>query len=87
MRAEIVRFVEESKKNLAEMNRKIVEENSKQNEMLHSMTSGYEKILKKQIELLTENKALSEEKEAQDKTFNHNVEKLTQEYEVQIKDF
>lgn len=82
-----MKFVEESKKNLAEMNRKIVEENSKQNEILHAMTSGYEQILKKQIELLTENKSLSEEKEAQDKTFNHNVEQLTQEYEVQIKEF
>lgn len=41
------------------MNRKIVEENSKQNEILHAMTSGYEQVLKKQIELLTENKALS----------------------------
>lgn len=69
------------------MNRKIVEENSKQNEILHAMTSNYEQVLKKQIELLTENKALSEEKEGQDKVFNENVEKLTQEYEVQIKDF
>lgn len=70
LRAEIVRFVDESKKNLAEMNRKIVEENSRQNEILHGMTSNYEQVLKKQIELLTENKALTEEKEGQDKTFN-----------------
>ena len=52
------------------MNRKIVEENSKQNEILHAMTSNYEQVLKKQIELLTENKALSEEKEGQDNIFN-----------------
>lgn len=62
LREEIVNFVEQSKQNLLEMNRKIVEENSKQNEILHSMTSHYEQALKKQIELLTDNKALSEEK-------------------------
>ena len=38
--------------------------------MLHAMTASYESTLKKQIELLTENKALSEQKEAQDKIFN-----------------
>lgn len=70
LRAEIVRFMDESKKNLAEMDRKIAEENSRQNEILHGMTSNYEQVLKKQIELLTENKALSEEKEGQDRIFN-----------------
>lgn len=35
------------------MNKKIGEENSKQNEVLHALTSNYESILKKQIELLT----------------------------------
>jgi hypothetical protein len=51
------------------------------------MTSHYEQALKRQIELLTVNKALSEEKEAQDSVFNESVEKLTQEYEGQIKHF
>jgi flagellar motor switch protein FliM len=51
------------------------------------MTSNYESVLKKQIELLTENKGFSEQKESQDQIFNENVEKLTQEYEVQIKQF
>lgn len=70
--------MEESKKNLNEMNRKIVEENSKQNEILHALTANYENLLKKQIELLTENKTLSEQKESQDRVFNENIEKLTQ---------
>lgn len=69
------------------MNRKVVEDNSKQNEVLHGLTSSYEALLKRQIELLTENKALSEQKENQDAIFNENVEKLTQEYEAQIKQF
>lgn len=55
--------------------------------MLHGLTSSYEALLKRQIELLTENKALSEQKENQDQIFNENVEKLTQEYEAQIKQF
>lgn len=79
--------MEESKRNLGEMNRKVVEDNSKQNEVLHGLTSNYEALLKRQIELLTENKALSEQKENQDAIFNENVEKLTQEYEAQIKQF
>lgn len=79
--------MEESKRNLGEMNRKVVEDNSKQNEVLHGLTSNYEALLKRQIELLTENKALSEQKENQDTIFNENVEKLTQEYEAQIKQF
>ena len=55
------------------MNRKIVEENSKQNEILHALTANYENVLKKQIELLTENKTLSEQKESQYKIFNENI--------------
>jgi hypothetical protein len=51
------------------------------------MTANYENVLKKQIELLTENKTLSESKEGQDRLFNENIEKLTQEYEGQIKQF
>lgn len=62
------------------MNRKIVEENSRQNTILHSITANYENVLKKQIELLNENKKLSEEKEGQDRNFNEGVEKLTAEY-------
>lgn len=38
------------------MNQKIAEENSKQSELLHALTSKYESLLKRQIELLTENK-------------------------------
>ena len=62
------------------MNRKIVEENSRQNTILHSITANYENVLKKQIELLNENKKLSEEKEGQDRNFNEGVVKLTAEY-------
>lgn len=87
LQAEILRFVEESKRNLAEMNRKVAEDSARQNEGLHGLTAGYEALLKRQIELLTENKALSEQKEGQDQLFNENVEKLTQEYEAQIKQF
>jgi hypothetical protein len=43
--------------------------------------------LKKQIELLHENKKLSQQKEEQDKIFNEGVDKLTLEYENQIKTF
>lgn len=52
LEAEISRFVDESKKNLSEMNRKIAEENQRQNALLHTMTANYEAVLKKQIELL-----------------------------------
>jgi hypothetical protein len=34
------------------MNQKIVEEHSTQNTLLHSMTTNYESVLKRQIELL-----------------------------------
>ena len=87
LQAEITKFMDESKKNLNEMNTRIADENTKQNEALHALTGNYEGILKTQIELLTENKALSEKKEAQDNIFNENVEKLTKEYEGQIKQF
>ena len=69
------------------MNRKIGEENSRQNEILHKMTASYEGVLKRQIELLNENKQLSQQKESQDKTFNQDIEKLTLHYEGQIKAF
>jgi uncharacterized membrane-anchored protein YhcB (DUF1043 family) len=52
LQSKISKFVEESKKNLAEMNQKIVEEHSTQNTLLHSMTTNYESVLKRQIELL-----------------------------------
>ena len=87
LQTEITKFMDESKKNLNEMNTRIADENTKQNEALHALTGNYEGILKTQIELLTENKALSEKKEAQDNIFNENVEKLTKEYEGQIKQF
>jgi spore germination protein YaaH len=53
LKGEIVKFVEESKRNLNNMNNKIIEENSRQNEALHGLTTQYEAVLKKQIELLT----------------------------------
>ena len=85
--AKISKFVEESKKNLNEMNQKITEEHSNQNTLLHDMTVNYEAVLKKQIQLLNQNKAASEAKDQQEKQFNSGVEKLTLEYEAQIKTF
>lgn len=70
LQTEINRFVEESKRNLNDMNRKIVEENSRQNALLHTVTANYEATLKRQIELLSENKKLSQQKEQQDAIFN-----------------
>lgn len=69
------------------MSHKISEESSRQNGLLHTMTANYESVLKKQIDLLNENKKLTQLKENQDKQFNDAVEKLTAEYEGQIKDF
>ena len=63
------------------------EESRTQNEKLHALTVEYEKNLKRQIELLTINKDLSEKKETQDAVFNEAVEKLTQEYEGKIRTF
>ena len=52
------------------MTQKVSEESGAQNEKLHELTVEYEKNLKKQIELLTINKELSEKKEVQDAAFN-----------------
>lgn len=53
LKGEIVKFVEESKRNLNDMNNKIKGDNAKQNDHLHTLTSNYQSVLKKQIELLT----------------------------------
>lgn len=87
LQTEIDRFVNESKRNLTDMSQKIAAEQNKQNGLLHTMTANYEAVLKNQIELLNENKKLTEQKDHQDKEFNGAVEKLTAEYEGQIKEF
>ena len=69
------------------MQASISEESQRQNRELHEKTGEYEGVLKKQIELLTRNKTLTEEKEKKDDIFNKNVEKLASDYEKQINDF
>ena len=70
LQAKVTTFVESSKKNLADMNQKIMEEHSQQNNLLHTLTANYEAVLKKQIELLNENKLLTAQKDQQEKVFN-----------------
>lgn len=55
------------------MSHKISEESSRQNGLLHTMTANYESVLKKQIDLLNENKKLTQLKENQDRQFNDAV--------------
>lgn len=87
LKEHIEKFVEESKKNIAEINAKIASEQNTLNSQLHTQTSAYETILKRQIQLLNENKILTQKKEQQDALFNSNIEQLTNEYEAQIKEF
>ena len=79
--------MDESKKNLEEMQTSITEESQRQNQELHGKTAEYEGMLKTQIQLLTKNKELTEVKEKKDENFNKNVEKLASDYEKQINAF
>ena len=63
------------------MQNSISEQSGTHNRELHAKTAEYEDILKIQIELLTKNKQLTEQKEERDKKFNERIEMLASDYE------
>lgn len=69
------------------MTQSVSEDTDQQNAKIHELTTEYEGLLKRQIQLLTANKQLSEKKEQKDNLFNEVVENLTAEYEGKIKEF
>jgi hypothetical protein len=61
-KVDIKEFANKSK-TMNELNQQVLIETSEANKILHNLTTKYELTLQKQIELLTENQKLVEDKE------------------------
>jgi DNA anti-recombination protein RmuC len=64
----------------------VLTETSEANKILHSLTTKYEVTLQKQIELLTDNQKLMENKEQKEQAFSKRIDDVTGQYEVKISD-
>jgi hypothetical protein len=62
-KVDIKEFANKSKTTMNELNQQVLIETSEANKILHNLTTKYELTLQKQIELLTENQKLVEDKE------------------------
>lgn len=83
-KVDITEFAKKSQQTLIELNQQVLTESSEANKILHSLTIKYEETLQKQIELLTENQRLVEEKEKGESVFNKKIDEITSQYEAKI---
>jgi hypothetical protein len=61
-KVDIKEFANKSKTTMTELHQQVLTDTSEANKILHSLTTKYEATLQKQIELLTENQKLVEDK-------------------------
>lgn len=81
---DITEFAKKSQQTLAELNQQVLSESSEANKILHNLTVKYEETLQKQIDLLTENQRLVEDKEKNEQLFNKKIDEITGQYEAKI---
>jgi len=77
-------FAEKSKLTLNELNQQVIMESSEANKLLHNLTGKYETVLQRQIDLLTLNQQLVQEKEEHEQNFSKRLDAVTGQYEQRI---